>query len=423
MTEAKFLYPLGGYIYLTTEQPKVTILLSNKGECNENYAVSGTVTDFYGKKTQTLKADVSVDAGKEKEVSFDINCVKLGYYFVDIDIVPQNGEAIKKTTGLGYTTAHVRSEIPDSCFGVSCNFQKPDEHFPMFAKMGIRYLRSWDVYGIKHLLEEYGMQICTQMQGYDLYRHDWHGKPLRYARYDRNTAYYYQKDNGKYAFYKEHGNEHWEERNLSLLTEWHKVTGLARLEADPTGWYANSGCPGVDIEKLKVMFDNGLGDYITTLSMHAYSFPGSPEGTDSYWSVARLNDLGKFMKERNINVPVCCTEQGYPAMYDQTKCESYSPGEMVTLEGQADYLVRSWLVYLSQGVSKIVWFNGPWYDGFGIVEKEGPAPWPAAMALTELIRAIDHCDYVGDYEKEPGTYYKIFRNRNTKKPLLSYPYR
>ena len=53
--------------------------------------------------------------------------------------------------------------------------------------------------------------------------------------------------------------------------------------------------------------------------------------------------------------------------------------------------------------------------GFGILEKEGPAPWPAAMALAELIRVIDHCDYVGDYEKDKGVYYKIFRNKKTGK--------
>ena len=414
MTTIKFIYPSeGGYIYLTTEQPNVTLSIKNEGGKALSYTVNGTVTDYYGEKVQDLAAKVCVNAGEEEQVSFDIALKKLGYHFVDIDILSEDGVAVKKTTGLGLTTAHERSSIEDSCFGLSCNYEHPEWHYPLFARMGVRYLRA-GVQDKVHLLEKYGMRCFIQAQGKDAFRTFW-GQTIRYAHYKDNTAYHYEKRYGDMAFYKEHGNEHWEEKNLSLLTEWHKVTGLARLEADPKGWYANSGCPGVDIEKLKVMFDNGLGDYITSLSMHAYSFPGSPEGTDSYWSVARLNDLGKFMDERGINMPVCCTEQGYPAMYDQTKCESYSPGEMSTLEGQADYLVRSWAMYLSQGVSKIVWFNGPWYDGFGIIEKDGPAPWPGAMALTELIRAIDHCDYVGDYEKEEGTYFKIFRNRNTNK--------
>ncbi len=413
MTEIKFVYPLGGYVYLNTEEPKVTLSVANNGEKTENYTINGIVTNYYGEKTQEFKDKIAVNAGENGEISFDIVCKKFGYYFVDIDITSGSGETIKKTTGLGLTTAHERSAIPDSCFGVSCNYEYPEWHYPLFAKMGIRYLRA-GVQGKEHLLKKYGMQSCIQAQGKDAFRTFW-GQTIRYAQYKDNTAYLYEKRYGDLAFYKEHGNEHWEERNLMLLTEWHKVTGLARLEADPKGWYANSGCPGVDIEKLRVMFDNGLADYITSLSMHAYSFPGSPEGTDSYWSVARLNDLGKLMDEYGINVPVCCTEQGYPAMYDQTKCESYSPGEMATLEGQADYLVRSWAMYLSQGISKIIWFNGPWYDGFGIIEKEGPAPWPAAMALTELIRQIDHCDYIGDYEKEKGTYFKVFRNRNTSK--------
>ncbi len=407
--QAKFLYPVGGYIYFTNESPKVSVEVFC--DSKETIAISGKVTDFYGIETQTIS--VSKAVCNNDKIEIDINCEKLGYYFVELDIAG-TGDKVSLKTGLGYTTPHERSPIPDSCFGISCNFAKPEQHYPLFAKMGIRYLRLGQLERCRDLLEEYGFGACVQRQGYDIFSH---ARICRYAPAVRNSVYYFEKQFGDVSFYNEHGNEHWEERNLMLLTEWHKVTGLARLEANPSGWFANSGCPGVDLEKLKVMFDNGLGDYITTLSLHAYSFPGAPEGKDSYWSVDRLNDLGRYMKENNINIPVCCTEQGYPALYDQKKCECYSPGEMSTFEGQADYLVRSWIMFLSLGISKVVWFNGPWYDGFGILEKDGPAPWPAAMALCELIRAIDYCDYIGDVDNNDGTYYKVFRNRNTGKLL------
>ncbi|MDR1891673.1 MAG: hypothetical protein LBQ48_01490, partial [Oscillospiraceae bacterium] len=83
----------------------------------------------------------------------------------------------------------------------------------------------------------------------------------------------------------------------------------------------------------------------------------------------------------------------------------------VSLDGQADYLVRQWLVFISLGVSKFVWYNAPFADGFSLWEKDGPAPWPAAMALTQLIRFADHADYVGNYEADPGVWFVVFRNR------------
>ena len=416
MFEAKFVYPEYGYMYLNTEKPQVTLAVANKSAEGEKIKLNGTVCDYYDECIFTINEEYSFAANEEREFSFYIPCKKKGYYKVLIDVVPERSEPINKETGLGYTVHHDRSLIPESCFGISGNFCVPQLHYPILSRMGVRYIRQGDPDKYRRLQEKYGLQLLIQRQGYDIYnRYYWNRIAVRHAPYWRNSAYYYEKINGDCVFYKEHGNEHWEDRKLGHLAEWVKCSNLARLEADPSGWYASTGEAGIDINKLRVVFENGLGDYITTIGLHAYSFPGYPEGTDSYWSIQRLYDLKALMDEFNIDVPVCCTEQGYPAMCGQDKCESYSPGEMSTYEGQAIYLVRSWLMYLSLGISKVVYFNGPYMYGFGILEKEGPAPWPAAMALAELIRAIDHCDYVGDYEKDKGIYYKIFRNKKTGK--------
>lgn len=416
MFEAKFIYPEYGYVYLNTEKPQVTILITNKSNECENIKINGTVCDYYGNNVLEICEEYNFAAKEEKEFVFGVPCKKKGYYRVSINVVPENSESIQKETGLGYTSHHDRSLIPESCFGISGNCQTPEIHYPILSRMGVRYIRQGNPDKYRRLMEKYGLQLLIQRQGYDIYnRYYWNRIAVRHAPYWHNSSYYYEKINGDCVFYKEHGNEHWEEKKLGHLAEWVKCSNLASLEANPAGWYASTGEAGLDINKLRVVFENGLGDYITTIGLHAYSFPGYPEGTDSYWSIHRLYDLKALMDEFNIDVPVCCTEQGYPAMCGQDKCESYSPGEMSTYEGQAMYLVRSWLMYLSLGISKVIYFNGPYMYGFGILEKEGPAPWPAAMALTELIRAIDHCDYVGDYEKDKGVYYKIFRNKKTSK--------
>ncbi len=375
----------------------------------ENVSFAVKVKDYNGCPIETYERAEYFPAEDSRCVELPVKCDKLGYFSVDIAI-QSSDKTIHKKTGVGLTTPHKRSEGTKSAFGVSCNFCDPPRHFPLFAKLGVRWLRTWGVPENEALMRKYGLLGTIQMQGRDIFTKD--GK-TRYARPESNSVYHYQKQWGDLAVLQEHGNEHWEEKNLNLLSEWHKVSGLARLKADPSGWYANSGCPGMDINKLKVMYDQGVFDYLTCICIHAYSFPGCPEGKDSYWSVERMVDLGRWMREMKIDMPVCCTEQGYPAMYDQTKCESYSPGEMVTLDGQVDYLVRSWLIFLSYGVSKIVWFNGPWYDGFGILEKDGPAPWPAAMALAQLIRAVDRAEYVGDYRKDEGVYFKVFRQTDS----------
>ena len=105
--------------------------------------------------------------------------------------------------------------------------------------------------------------------------------------------------------------------------------------------------------------------------------------------MAKLNDAYGAL-------PVVASEQGYPAMDDQLTCEAYSPEDMVTKEAQADYLVRKYVLLLSYGVSRILWFNGPWYNGFGILERDGMAPWPAAVAFCEMTRRLEGARYAGD---------------------------
>lgn len=410
MMQANFVYPEYGYVFLPDETSKLTLEITSDKQ--GTVSIKGSTVDYNEVFVEDILVEGVLEAGVPQVFDIPVKCPKLGYFRADLEVT-SGDETVKKVTGFGLTTPHERVCVEDSYFGISCNYDGEQKvSWPLFARMGMRYLRTWNVRDTKYLLEKYGLYASEQSAGNDMHSHFEH--PNRYAKWCDNRAYYYEKDYGNLCKIMEHGNEFWEEHNLTLLAEWHKSSGLARHHANPLAWYTNSGAPGCDVKKFEILDDQGMFDYINALCIHAYSFPGAPEGLDSYWSLERLRDVANFMKERNINMPVCCTEQGYPAMYDQTKCESYSPGEMSTLDGQADYLVRSWLMFLSMGVTKVVYFNGPWYDGFGVLEKEGPAPWPAAMALCELVRALDYADYVGDYKAGEGIYYKIFRDRRTK---------
>lgn len=402
-----FIYPYGGYVFYSSEVKKVKAEIIADVSENIEVLLTVKVKDYSGNFVFKDSRNVMTDKNGKALAEYELPLERLGYY--NFSITAHCGdEAVEKSTGLGVTTEHSRSGF-DSVFGVSCNFWHPEQDMPLYERVGIRFVRNpgkdttvkW-----RKCIEKSGMYSQVQLQGNDMFF------PQRFAHYKRNTAYYYQKQYGDVSRIIEHGNEHWEERDLGLLAEWVKSTGLARMEADPSAWHSGSGAAGVDINKMQVLYEQGMYDYITFIAIHAYSFPNRPESEVSFWSTKRLVDLADWMEKNNIDMPVCCTEQGYPAMYDQVKCESYSPGDLITLEAQIDYLVRSWLIFISYGVAKVLWFNGPWYEGFGIQEKDGPAPWPAMMALCQLIREVDNTEYIGDYEADEGVYFKVFRRKD-----------
>ena len=398
-----FEYPYGGLIFYTDEEKAITVKING---VNGDFKLICSLFNYNGEKIFESKDCIKpVDSKTTYRLTLPIKYK--GYY--KFTVRAESGECFaEKSTGIGLTVPHERSG-DNSVFGISCNFWNPATDPALYERVGIRYLRNpGKETTIKAAaeLKKHGMYSQVQLQGGDMF------SPKRWADSERNTAYYYQKQYGDISRLIEHGNEHWEEKNLGLLAEWVKSTGLARLKADPEAWHSGSGVAGVDINKMQIMCDQGMYDYITFIAVHNYSFPQRPESPESYWSIERLRDLAEFMKKNKIEMPVCCTEQGYPAMYDQNKCESYSPGDLVTLEAQADYLVRSWLIFISYGVAKVLWFNGPWYDGFGIQEKDGPAPWPAMMALCQLIREVDGATYIGDLKNDKNVCFKVFRQKD-----------
>ncbi len=414
LLELKFQYPEAGYFFYPDERIAVTLSVHNTGDSEETVRFTGRVTDYEKKETGRIDATTTVAAGETKQVDFPITCERLGYYFVEIDAAFSGG-VIPKKTGLGVLTPHERSAAKESFFGLGPNSPTPYV-FAEFARIGVRNIRlgNTTVLDAERMekIRKYGMVLTVQKQGFSIY-----DRNQRYASPETNSAYYYEKQFGDDVMLNEHGNECWEEGNVNLLAEWTKVSSLARLEANNQGWYSATGTAGIDINRFDYFREQGVFDYLTAICVHAYSFPGAPEGKNSYWSLERLVDLSRWMEKNNIHLPVCCTEQGYPAMYDQTKCECYCKGEMTTFDGQADYLVRSLAMFLSYGVARVVWFSANWYDGFGLLEKEGPAPWPAAMALAQLIRAVDHADYVGDWQNDAGVYFKVFRQKADGKLL------
>ena len=407
--DMNFVYPEGGYFYYTTERAHVSVrVFSERGAVR----LDAAVVDYEGNPVNRFSSEMI--GGEERLVDIPVEGKRLGYYKVTVSLT-DGTDVLEKSTGVGITTEYEALPAEKSKFGLNTNSGKANVHFAAIAKMGIRMIRrTWPNEYILCMdeLKKYGLKVLAQ----------WSGKStaagsFRTAQQERfapplfNSAFQLQKACRDYVHMYEFGNEFYEERNLSVSAEWHKDTGLARLTADPGGWYSMTGLAGVDINKLQELYEQGVFDYITFLGVHPYTFPNAPENPNCYWSLKRLEDLAQWMDERGIEMPVAATEVGYPALYDQKECEVYSPGDMLTLESQIDYVVRSWIMFISYGVVNTQLYNGPWQDGFGVMEKDGPAPWPAAMAVCELVRRVDKSEYVGNYvdKSDPNIYFVVFR--------------
>ena len=413
--QLSFVYPEGGYFYYTTERVHVSVRINTE---NSNVKLSAVVIDYEGNLINHFSTDVVVRG--EIIVDIPVEGKRLGYYKVVVTV--DNGvKTIEKSTGVGITTEYDALPASESWFGFNTNNsigERAKPHFAAIHKMGIHMIRrTWPEESIPYAkdLNKYGIKVMAQWAGRNIAPGCFKtSQQDRFAPPLFNSAYHMQKACADYVTMYEFGNEFFEERDLTIAAEWHKDTCYARLCADPKGWYSMTGVAGGDLNKLQEFYDQGVFDYTTFFGLHPYSFPNAPENPYCYWSLKRLEDTAKWMKENSINQPVAATEVGYPALYDQSVCEVYSPGDMLTLESQIDYVIRSWLIFISYGFVNVQLYNGPWQDGFGIMEKDGPAPWPAAMALCELVRQVDKSEYIGNLEdkNDPNTYYIVFRKPN-----------
>lgn len=403
--EASFLYPETGYIFETGERAEVVLQVHNLGERQCACDITGRVTDYRGNMVQHIHNKTLFAPRGVCQLHVLLDLKRLGYYKVELQIETED-RTLCKSTGVGLTTPFSRERGRDSVFGIDRNRWEPERDFGIFHRMGVKYLRATDeecrLY--RDWFEKYDMKAFVQHMGTG-------EGGERYVPYTENSAYTVTREGAGVITMQEHGNECWGEHNLNLLSEWQKISNLAKWEADPHGWYSPTGLAGCDVERLRFFYEQGCWEYISFIGLHAYTFPRCPESIESYWSLTSLKRVAAFMDEVG-HLPVVCSEQGYPAMYDQEHSEAYSPEDMVTLEAQADYLVRKFVLMLSYGVAKILWFNGPYYEGFGILEKEGPAPWPAAMAMAEMIRTLDDAVYIGDLELGRYVYCKVFRRES-----------
>ncbi|MDF2717649.1 MAG: hypothetical protein K0R28_4574, partial [Paenibacillus sp.] len=154
---------------------------------------------------------------------------------------------------------------------------------------------------------------------------------------------------------------------------------------------ASAGIPWTWLEEV---FKLGGLSYMDAVSIHPYRYPAAPETLAA--DLAKLQELIKKYNNGQTK-PIWITELGWPTQLD---------ARGVPENVQAENIVRSHAVSLSEGVQKIFWYDfmndglNELYneDNFGIVRHpEDPkgkfAPKPAYVAYAAMTRELTGADF------------------------------
>jgi hypothetical protein len=163
--------------------------------------------------------------------------------------------------------------------------------------------------------------------------------------------------------------EIWNEPNISIF--WHpepnvsdytallKVAYREAKRADPSVTVVGGAVAGMDWAFIEAMLKGGAGDAMDALSIHPYQGNLGSVGPEEGGLARDLRRLKALLKQYgHAEMPVWITEMGNRTVPDPSvPAGQPQPTGRVTETQQANLLVRSYAVALSEGVQRLFWFN------------------------------------------------------------------
>lgn len=315
--------------------------------------------------------------------------------------------------------------IPD-CLGVNIHFRGPqDDQARMISEAGFTFIRmdcTWSVVEKEKGVYDFGsydalMDSLTKFGLRALLILDY-GNPL----YDEGLSPHSPEARQAFAAfagacaerYKGRGVlwEIWNEPNLYIFWKPHtnvedyvklaRETYAAIKKADPESTVLGPALSMYDYPFLEAAFKLGYLDCVDVVSLHAYTTP-KPEDVSVYYRT--VCDLVSQYAPKGKSIPVVSGEWGYASI-----------GGM-TVEMQAEFVVRSFLANLMNRVPLSIWYD--WRnDGLNPEDKEHNygvmyhdlKPKPAHAAVSTLSKTLDGYKYVCRLHSELETdYLALFR--------------
>ena len=222
-----------GHFFKQSERKTIVAAVQNTCDTDLDLFMEFRIVSFYGKRVMADGFHLSVAAGATAEAELLFETDALGYY--DLFCTAQSPQVwVTERIGIGV----IRDEDPpfreDSPFGLCCNFWYSDRQLSVFRRMGAKVLRvaPYEPARLQKKMEEQGLLAMCQQVGGKLGDLD-----CRFAPPEQNSSFWYTKNNPVVRL-QEHGNECWEEHDMTLLAEWTKISNFAKMKANPRGFYS-----------------------------------------------------------------------------------------------------------------------------------------------------------------------------------------
>lgn len=172
---------------------------------------------------------------------------------------------------------------------------------------------------------------------------------------------------------------------------------------------STAGIPEAWINEL---LSYGAIDYMDKISIHPYRYPKTPEGLAD--ELVKLTGMVKA-NNNGQSKPIVISEMGWP---------THSTASGVDEKTQSDYVARSYVVALANGVEKMFWYDlmndgtDKTYneDNFGLIRYADDAkgkytPKPAYAAYGAMTRQLTNAQFVEKEDKGTNIQsYKFTRN-------------
>lgn len=182
-----------------------------------------------------------------------------------------------------------------------------------------------------------------------------------YGRFVYETVKHFKGRISAYEIWNEpNGAQYWRPApDAGLYTELLKVAYREAKRADPSVTVVGGAVAGMDWPFIEGMLKAGAAKYMDVISVHPYQGNLGSTGPEAGNLAADLRRLKALLKQYNAaNTRIWITEMGNRTIPDPyIAAGKPQPSGRVTEQQQANYLVRSYAIALSEGVERVFWFN------------------------------------------------------------------
>ncbi len=204
-----------------------------------------------------------------------------------------------------------------------------------------------------------------------------------YARWSAAAALHYKGKNIVWDIWNEPNINFWKPKpDVAQYSALALATCKAVKEAVPEAVIIGPSTSEIALPFLESFVSSGILDYLDAVSVHPYrDYSKSPETVlDEYKKLQGL--IERNTPQNRKNIPILCSEWGYT-----------SSTKGISLETQAEYIVRMQLVNVLAGIPVSIWYDwkndgvdtNDWGQNFGTVTNDlNPKPSYNAVRLLNL---------------------------------------